>query len=117
MSSCITDVKVWMQNHRLKSNKDKTEALLFQTNYSFRQRNEPDMITLGSSDIPFSNKALNTDFIMSSNISVDTNINNICKSTYAALRQISAIRKYLTVQDVNLVPEGLFIKITDLLVQ
>ena len=78
------------------NNIDKTEALLFQTNYSFIQRNEPNMITHGSSDISFSINARYLGFFMSNNMSVDAHINNIGKSAYAALCRISAIRKHLT---------------------
>ena len=45
----------------------------------------------------FSQNARNLGFIMSENVSSDAHINSICRSAYAALRRISAIRKYLTI--------------------
>ena len=98
ISACIDEVKLWMKTHKLKLNEDKTEALLIQTNTSFKLIDEPELITIGSSNIPFSTNARNLGFILSNNMSVDVHINNVCRSAYAALRRISAIRQYLTVQ-------------------
>ena len=41
LQSCISDIKDWMTDHRLKLNDDKTEALLFHTSHSFTTLPKP----------------------------------------------------------------------------
>ena len=86
-----------MTDHKLKLNENKTEAILFHSSNSFNKHIKPSSISIGSSVIPFSQNARNLGFIMSDNVSSDAHINSICRSAYAALRRISAIRKYLTI--------------------
>jgi len=98
MQACITDVKTWMTQHKLKLNDDKTEALLIHSSRSFSPNTpKPSSILVCSSTVPFSSSACNLGFILS-NMTVDAHISHICKSAYAALRQISSMRQYLTLQ-------------------
>ena len=96
MQSCITQVKSWMTDHKLKLNDDKTEALLIHTPRSFTTLSKPSSILVCSSTIPFAPSARNLGFILSDDLTVDAHISHICRSAYAALRQISSIRQYLT---------------------
>ena len=96
MQSCITQVKSWMTDHKLKLNDDKTEALIIHTSRSFTTIPKPSSIQVCSSNIAFAPSARNLGFILSDNLTVDAHISQICKSAYAALRQISSIRQYLT---------------------
>ena len=96
MQTCITQVKSWMTDHKLKLNDDKTEALLIHTPRSFATSSQPSSILVCSSTIPFAPSARNLGFILSDDLTVDAHISHICRSAYAALRQISSIRQYLT---------------------
>ena len=96
MQSCITQVKSWMTDHKLKLNDDKTEALLIHTSRSFTTIPKPSSIQVCSSNIAFASSARNLGFILSDDLTVDAHISQTCKSAYAALRQISSIRQYLT---------------------
>ena len=99
MQTCITDVKSWMTQHKLKLNDDKTEALLFHTKRSFTSDNpKPSSILVCSSTVPFSASARNLGFFLSDDMTVDAHVSHICRSAYTALRQISSIRQYLTLQ-------------------
>ena len=99
VQSCITDVKSWMTQHKLKLNDDKTEALLFHTSRSFSATvPKPSSIMVCSSSVSFSSTARNLGFILSDDMTVDAHISHICRSAYAALRQISSIRQYLTLE-------------------
>ena len=97
ISLCIDDVKRWMHNHKLKLNDEKTEILLCHSKSSFQSQTKPTSLSIGSSNIIFTHSAKNLGFIISDDMSVDKQVNNICRSCYAALRRISAIRKYLTI--------------------
>ena len=78
-------------------NDDKTEALLIHTSLFFSScTSKPTLIQVCASSIPFSSSARNLGFILSDDMTVDAHINHICRSAYIALRQISSIRKYLS---------------------
>ena len=97
MQACITEVKHWMTDHKLKLNDDKTEALLVHSSRSFSSStSKPTSILVYSSSITFTSSARNLGFILSDDMTVDAHITYICRSAYAALRQISAIRQNLT---------------------
>ena len=96
MQICITDVKSWMTDHKLKLNDDKTEALLMHTRHSFTRTPKPSSLLVCSSPIQFSSSARNLGFILSDDMTVDAHITHISRSAYAALRQISSIRHNLT---------------------
>ena len=97
IQGCLTDIKSWMIDHKLKLNDDKTEALLIYNPRLSVTTSKPSFLTVGSSDITFSSSARNLGFIMSYDLSVDEHISHICKCAYSAIRQISSIRKYLTI--------------------
>ena len=98
MQTCITDVKSWMTQHKLKLNDDKTEALLFHSSRSFSSTiQKPSSILVCSSTVSFSSTARNLGFILSDDMTVDAHISHICRSAYTALRQISSIRQYLSI--------------------
>ena len=86
-----------MTHSKLKLNDDKTEALLI---HSHRQSHVsfPNSITVGHSNIPFSSHARNLGFIISGDLSLNRHVSHICRSAYIAIRQVSAIRRYLTVE-------------------
>ena len=97
MQACITEIKCWMTEHKLKLNDDKTEALLIHNPRSFSSTNpKPSSLLVCSSEVSFSSSARNLGFILSDNMTVDAHISQVCKSAYTALRQISSIRHFLT---------------------
>ena len=97
MQRCTTQVKSWMNQHKLKLNDDKTEALLIHTERSFSDCPKPASLQVGNYDIEFSSSARNLGFIISDNMSFEKYSSFVCKSAYVALRQISSIRHYLTI--------------------
>ena len=51
MHTCISDVKTWMTQNKLKSNDDKTEALLIKSNSTTVPNAQPTFLRVGSADI------------------------------------------------------------------
>ena len=96
IQSCINGVRGWMTDNRLKLNDDKTEAILFHSKTSFSSSTKPDSLQVGSSSIPFAPSARNLGFIITQDMSLDAHITQTCRTAYAAIRQISTIRQYLT---------------------
>ena len=98
LSACTDDIKTWMTENQLKLNDDKTEALLFPFLSSLKPSTVPlpDLITLGSHNIPFSDSSRNLGFILDSKLSMKKHIIKICQTAYFELKRISSIHRFLT---------------------
>ena len=98
LSACTDDIKTPMTETQLKLNDDKTEALFFPFSTSLKPSTDPlpDLITLGSHNIPFSDSARNLGFILDSKLSKKKHVIKICQSAYFELKRISSIRRFLT---------------------
>ena len=94
IEECIQDVQLWMVANKLKLNGDKTELLVL----TARQHPQPplDSITIGADVIKASKSAKNIGVWLDSVLSMDVQINNICKTAFFHLRNIAKIRKFLT---------------------
>ena len=89
LSAWTDDMKTWMTENQLKVNDNKTEALLFPFSSSLKPPTVPlpDLITLGSHNIPFSDSARNLGFILDSNLSMKKHIIKICQTAYFELKR------------------------------
>ena len=84
----------WLRTSLIKLNGDRTELLVL----TARQRPEPplDSIKIGAGIIKASKSAKNIGVWLDSVLSMDVQINNICKTAFFHLRNIAKIRKFLT---------------------
>ena len=94
MQTCLSDVKTWMTQNKLKLNDDKTEALLIKSNRTTFPNAQPTCLRVGSAGVLFKTCARNLDFMMS----LDKHISNVCRSAYMEIRRHSSIRQYLTAE-------------------
>ena len=97
LEACITDVKSWMTTNKLQLNDGKTEALLMKSKKITLPLSSPASISVGQSDIPFSHSAKNLGVTLTSDMSMDNHVGNVCKSAFAELRRIASVRRYLTI--------------------
>ena len=90
----IHDVPPWMVANKLKLNGDKMELLVL----TAHQSPEPplDLIKIGAGIIKASRSAKNIGVWLDSVLSMDVQINNICKTAFFNLRNKAKIRKFLT---------------------
>ena len=90
----IHDVQQWMVMNKLKLDGDKTELLVL----TARHRPPPplDSILIGADIIKASKSAKNIGVWLDSVLSMDLQINNICKTAFFHLRYIAKIRKFLS---------------------
>ena len=98
IQTCILDVKSWMVENKLKLNDDKTEALLCMRKSTKFPFSQPSSVQVGNTDISFSSSARNLGYTISSDMSLNKHISNICRSAYFELRKISTIRHTLSVE-------------------
>ena len=97
LESCIHDVRKWMNDCYLKLNDDKTEFLLLGS----RQQLSKIVIThihIGYVHIAPSDKARNLGVIFDTSMSLDAHISKCVKAANYHLRNLRAIRKFLTPQ-------------------
>ena len=97
-STCISDVKIWMNKNKLKLNDDKTELLAVGDRKSLSQvKKEP--LTLSSSSVPFQSSAKCLGVHLDETLSMNEHISSLCRSSYFHLRKINSIRPYLSVEN------------------
>ena len=92
---CISDIKSWMSNNKLKLNDDKTELLIVLSE-SAQNKIQNTHIQIGSSTISASNNVRNLGIYLDSNMSMENHIKKVCQSAYFQIRNLSSIRKLLS---------------------
>ena len=95
MEKCISDVSSWMFSNKLKLNGSKTEFLIIGKK-SQLDKVKNVSIQVADSTVKPSNDVRNLGVYLDSELNMRKHIDNICKSTYFKLRNISKIRKCLT---------------------
>ena len=85
-----------MTANKIELNYDKTESLLIASNRTYFPNPPPTPIHMGNTDISFSSQAKNLGVTLSSNLSMEKHVTNVCRSAYVEIRRISNIRHYLT---------------------
>ena len=80
MQTCISDVKTWITQNKLKLDDDKTEAFLIKSDRTSFPNTQPTSLRVGSANIPLTTCAGNLGFMISDNISLDKHISNACRS-------------------------------------
>ena len=92
---CVTDLKEWMSQNRLKLNAEKTEAVLIG---SKKQRMKIDQkhIEIEGSNIDFKENARNLGVIIDSGLNMTDHVKNLKRSILFELKKISSIRDVLT---------------------
>ena len=96
LKECINEIRAWMSHYKLKLNDDKTEFLVMSSSRKVSQFSDLEL-EIGDSSISTSQSARNLGVVMDNVMSMDKQVNAICKSAHHQLRSIGAMRKYLTV--------------------
>ena len=95
IENCLTEIDNWMTLNKLKLNKDKTKLLIL-AGKSNLQSVHP-VLHFGPDVISPSPHERNIGVIFDSTLSMIPHVNSVVKSAYYHLRNISKIRKYLSV--------------------
>ena len=91
----MSDIPTWMLTDKLKLNDDKTEFMLIGTKQQLSKVNI-DCLTVGSIDVAPVTVARNLGTWFDSNLNLQGQIHNTCKSGFFHLYNIWRIRKYLS---------------------
>ncbi len=95
MEGCIADARSWMLCNKLMINDGKTVFMAIGNNPHLKKLNF-DSVTVGNDVIPKSATSGNLGVTFDENMNMKSHINNVCKSGYYHLRNISRIRKCIT---------------------
>lgn len=95
MENCILDVKHWMTINKLQLNDSKTECMLIR-NSRISTDLFPSSLKVGDTDVELVSTVKNLGVTLDCNLTLSAHIQNTCKTAYMQLRQISAIRHFLT---------------------
>jgi hypothetical protein len=94
VESCLNDVYKWMLQYNLKLNNDKTEVLILHS----KHRPMPPLNSIKVADVCVkpTDAARNVGVVFDSTMTLEKHINNICKTSFYHIRNISRIRRYLS---------------------
>ena len=101
IEACVMDIGKWMAANKLMLNTDKRELRLI-TGSQFRPQSRIFDVRVGNDLIPPSESARNIGVIFDSNMDYKRHINAICRSCFYHIRNLSRIRKYLSVDNTKI---------------
>lgn len=95
IQKCVSHIKMWMSYNRLMLNDSKTEILIL-TPPSFKSKISIPKVEICNTTIVPGNSIKNLGIIFDSALNMKAHINFLCKNANFHLRNIGAIRKYIT---------------------
>ncbi|XP_032378159.1 uncharacterized protein LOC116693354 [Etheostoma spectabile] len=98
LTTCLEEVKAWLQQNFLQLNSSKTEAILIGTPHQVRSSTITS-INLSGQNIPLSTSATNLGVKMDSHLAFEAHIKHLCKTSFFHLRNIAKLRPTLTPAD------------------
>ena len=96
IEACLQDIGTWMSLNKLKLNDDKTELLVIGSD-NLSPSQLPSFTATDGSVIQPSNSARNIGVIFDNKLNIERQVSAICKSAFFLIRNISRIRKFLSV--------------------
>ena len=95
LERCITDLRCWMNMNRLKLNDSKTEFIIFGTTSKLGKINTVS-VRVGDENIMAVKQVRNIGAYFDSEMKMDIQVKNMCKSAWLNLYNVGKIRNYLT---------------------
>ena len=95
VQSCVSNIKAWMTQQKLKLNDDKTEVLFIASPHFGKNITVNEFHVDETAILPCSS-ARNIGVIFDNNLSMKKQITSICQAANYHLRNIGRIRKYIT---------------------
>ena len=95
ISECISYLRTWMINHKLKITDSNTEFLIILSQFS--KSAMPNLtVTVADTEISSSDKARNLGVIFDSFINLESHFTQVCRVAYMHLRNVRKVRNMLT---------------------
>ena len=93
MSDCLDIVRKWMSENKLKLNDEKTEVITFSSKY---KPCESVTLEIGDVSVPSAQVVRDLGVLFDQHLTMEKQVNQVCKSAHFHLRSIANIRRYLT---------------------
>ena len=100
IEACVKDVTDWMSSNNLKLKSDKTELLLTASRFRLRPHFPP--LNICGDQIRASVSARNIGVIFDSYMNFECQVSSVCKASFFHIRNVSCIRKYLSVESTKI---------------
>ena len=97
LEACVKDVSDWMSANKSKLNSDKTELLLIAS--QFCPKPQLSSLNVRADQISPSVSIRNVGVVFDSHMKFEGQVSSICKASFFRARNISCIRKYLSVEN------------------
>ena len=101
MMECAKDVKSFLTTNKMKQNDDKTEFLIIGTPGQ-RKKVVFNEINICEANVTAADKARNLGIIFDNELNLKSQINNICKSGFYQIRNLSAIHNTLDIDSAKI---------------
>ena len=94
---CISKIRLWMIENKLKLNDDKSEFILISSPHNKKKFDGNDALSLsiGPEIVNATNSVRNLGVMMDSIFNMEDHVTSVCRSCYFHLRNIGTIRRYL----------------------
>lgn len=96
LEACIADIRQWMRSNFLKLNDSKTEFILLGPKPKVRSLNV--RLKIGDSEVTPAPVVKNLGVIWDSELSMEKQVNALARSCHLQFRNISRVRRYLTIE-------------------
>ena len=94
LENCITAIKSWMVSHKLKMNDSKTDVICIGSKLMLGKVNFSSINIVGTS-LECKDQVKSLGVIVDSHMTMFHQINDVCRTAYFHLRNISRVKKYL----------------------
>lgn len=114
ITDCTYEVKDWMTSRMLKLNEDKTELLfLGRVKNVEKVKASISEVDIGSALIHPTNVVKDLGVYIDTDLSMDSQVNALCKTCYHHLRTIGTIRKFITAYSAHILVRSLVLSRLD----
>ena len=95
LEKCISALRIWMNENRLKLNDSKTEFMVLGTKHRLNKI-KTTSIAVGDAQIPSCKEVRNIGAMFDPELSMSTQVKKLCRGAWMNLHNIGKIRSYLT---------------------
>ena len=106
LEDCISEIRVWMINRMLKLNDNKTDMVIYMSQYHLNKYGRCD-ISIGDSTISPVECVRNLGVQIDQHLTMDKQVTAVCKACNFHLYRLSSIRRYITTDAARSVVQAL----------
>ena len=106
MEKCVTDLRDFLHKNKLCNNADKTEFLMVGTPYQLKKL-QINSICVDNTEIRMVDNVKNLGVFFDKHLTMEKQVNNMCRNAYFNIRNISKIRNSLDKENTKIIVNAL----------